>query len=102
MQLTADSRLLRRAERITPLPYIKQPRPEGWAIPEPVEEPAAEPASASSAEPPPESTPQPVLESPLLSDPTPVSEPKVLEEVMDDFGTNLDLPPEPPRESESA
>src|SRR5262245_59010243 len=43
MQLTSDSPLLRRAERLTPLPYIKKPLPEGWHIPEPAEEIPPEP-----------------------------------------------------------
>jgi len=45
MQLTADSRLLRRAERLTPLPYLKQ------AVSAPVEPTlAAEPVPSGSEE----------------------------------------------------
>lgn len=38
MQLTADSKLLRRAERITPLPFEKRPGAVKPVIPEPVSE----------------------------------------------------------------
>ncbi|MFO0919088.1 MAG: hypothetical protein U0872_12335 [Planctomycetaceae bacterium] len=66
MQLTADSRLLRRAERVTPLPYIKQP-----AAPKSPESDLEPQQEANSAD-------APAAEPPL-----------------DDFGTQLDLPASP-------
>jgi hypothetical protein len=70
MQLTADSRLLRRAERLTPLPYLKH------AVSAPVEQHPVEQALEE----------QP---SPARNEEAPV----------DDFGGEIDLPPEPPAES---
>src|SRR4051794_22406831 len=84
MQLTADSRLLRRAERITPLPYVKQPRPEGWSIPEPVAETAAEPVPRPLPEPLPQPTPEPIPKPDPqpgpIPFPDPVPEPRAQEE----------------------
>jgi hypothetical protein len=61
MTLTADSKLLRRAERLTPLPFVKHPGVAKPVIPEPsppVEEsPPPIAAAASESEAPPESPP---------------------------------------------
>lgn len=85
MHLTADAPVFKRAERLTPIPFTKHPLPEGWRIPEPEPLPVAE----DSASVPPE------VPSVSQSVPEPVAE----EEVSDDFGAQLGLPPEPPRES---
>lgn len=95
MQLTADSRLLRRAERLTPLPYIKQPLPDGWEqrkaeniaamtpVPGPVPEPVPVPI--------PEPNPQPIPDPGPVPFPDPVPGPRAEAEPADDFGGNLGL-----------
>lgn len=99
MQLTADSRVLRRAERLTPLPYIKKPLPEGWAIPEPVEEAAVVPVPGPIPEPLPtpipEPVPKPIPDPGPVPFPDPVPGPRSEAEVQTDFGDDLGLPPEP-------
>ena len=97
MQFTADSKVLRRAERLTPLPYLKQPLPDGWHIPDPVEEIAAAPISRPDPEP----------EARLIFSQNPVPIPSTVpapESNMeaaapDEFGADLDVPLPPPQES---
>ncbi len=94
MQLTADSRLLRRAERLTPLPVEKKPLPAGWRIPEidqdnptiPVPRPAPEPTPTPNPEPLPPPEPGPIPATNLVSQDIPVKE------VADEFGADIDVP----------
>lgn len=88
MQLTADSRLLRRAERLTPLPYIKRPPAAPSEEPGSTEPPSTEPVFS-----------EPVAEKAInVESPEPANEPPP----MDDFGAALDLPPESPTEPDPA
>lgn len=78
MQLTADPPVLRRAERLNPLPFLKRLPPPWWDNREsqrpPQEEPASEPIAAAV----PESPPDPAV--------IPTHEPP-----SDDFGSELDI-----------
>ena len=60
MHLTADSHILRRAERITPLPYLKQQRPATPGTEEAaVEDAEVTESQASASAPPPSAVPAP-------------------------------------------
>lgn len=94
MQLTSDSHVLRRAERLTPLPFIKRPPPEWWAHRESQNPPDVKPVPGPIPEPLPtpipEPVPQPIPDPGPLPFPDPVPGPRNEADV-DDFGGELGI-----------